>query len=337
MLNIELGPKASEIFSEMTVNGKTMYDGNIRFVGSGKAAIGLILQYMSLKGILVNKMSKIFVPPWMGTWVYASFLPYAFPVMDPNDTNVVWCYHQYGFPQDMDRLRDIASSRKMLIIEDCAHACASEYNKQSLGTFGDYSLYSYSKFCFCFALGGVWSRDPDFFSFVDAVVSKSSSLLRFITNTFKFVDVLNHQRKSPMFANLMDAGRDMTYAIYYRQPIPGNLGIRLWNKAKKKELKVRRENYSLLRDETIRWGLCDYLEENGITPYAVPLDVPRQKAEKIIQELNNANIWAGLRRFDVARCMFEPDYQKCVLVPIHSGMTGTPMRKMLDTLKKNLC
>jgi hypothetical protein len=128
----------------------------------------------------------------------------------------------------------------------------------------------------------------------------------------------------------------MNYAIYYRQPIPGNCGIRLWKKAKKKELKARRENYSFLRNETKRWGLCDHLEESGITPYAVPLAVPRQKTAKIIHELNDANIWAGLHRFDIARCMFEPDYQKCVLVPIHSGMTGTPMSKLLHILKRNL-
>ena len=177
MLNLELGPKPSEIFRAATATGKMMYDGNIRFVGSGKAAIGLILRYMSLKGILSRKMSKIFVPPWMGTWVYASFLPYAFPVLEPNDTNAVWCYHQYGFPQDMDRLRDIASSRQMVIIEDCAHAYGSKYHKQPLGTFGSYSLYSFSKFTYCFALGGVWSRDPGFSPFVDAKISKSSSLL----------------------------------------------------------------------------------------------------------------------------------------------------------------
>ena len=336
MLNLEQGPLLSNIFHAVNGGGKVSYDGNVRFVGSGKAAIGLILQYMSLKGILAHKMSKIFVPPWMGTWVYASFLPYAYPVMEPNDTKAIWCYHQYGFPQDMDRLRDFAFSRKMIIIEDCAHAYGSKYHKQPLGTFGDFSLYSFSKFTFCFALGGVWSRDPEFSPFIDAAISKSSGILRFITNTFKFVDVLNYQRKSPIFTNLMNAGREMNYAIYYRQPIPGNWGIRLWSKTKNQELKARRENYSFLRKETMCWGLCDHLEESGITPYAVPLAVPRQKAAKVIQELNNANIWAGLRRFDVARCIFEPDYQKCVLVPIHSGMTGAPMEKLLDTLKRNL-
>jgi len=336
MLNLEQGPLLSNIFHAVNGGGKVSYDGDVRFVGSGKAAIGLILQHMSLKGILAHKMSTIFVPPWMGTWVYASFLTYAFPVMDPHYAKAIWCYHQYGFPQDMNRLRDFASSRKMVIIEDCAHAYGSKYYKQPLGTFGSYSLYSFSKFTYCFTLGGGWGSKTKIFTFVDTKISKSSSLLRIITNTFKFADEFNNQRKSPIFTNLMDTGRDMNYAIYYRQPIPGNWGIRLWRKAKKKELKARRENYLFLRNETKRWGLCDHLEESGITPYAVPLAVPRQKAAKVIQELNDANIWAGLHRFDIARCMFEPDYQKCVLVPIHSGMTETPMSKLLHTLKRNL-
>ena len=336
MKNIELGPNISELFRAVTATGKTMYDGNIRFVGSGKAAIGLILSYLSFKGILKNKMNQIYVPPWMGTWVYSAMMPYAFPVLESKDTKAIWVYHQYGFPQDMDRLRDFASSRKMVIIEDCAHAYGSKYHKQLLGTFGSYSLYSFSKFTYCFSLGGVWGRDPEFSSFVNAKISKSSGLLRIITNTFKFVDEFNNRRKSPIITNLMDTGRDMNYAIYYRQPIPGNWGIKLWRKAKQKELKARRVNYSFLRNETKQWGLCDHLEESGITPYAVPLAVPRQKAAKVIQELNDANIWAGLHRFDISRCMFEPDYQKCVLVPIHSGMTETPMSKLLHTLKRNL-
>jgi hypothetical protein len=335
MINLELKPKYSEIFRSAIGPGKTTYEDNIRFVGSGKAAIGLILQYMTLKGILDYKMSPIFVPPWMGTWVYASFLPYAFPVLEPNDTKVIWCYHQYGFPQDMDRLRDFADSRKMIVIEDCAHTCDSKYNNQSLGTFGDFSLYSFSKFYFSFALGGVWGRDADFFSFVEDTISKSPSTLRFITNTFKFFDTIKFIRRFPLFANLMDAGREMNYAIYYRQPIPGKWGIRLWLKAKNQEKKMRHKNYSLLWEETIGWGLCDHLEENGVIPYAVPLAVPNQKVAKVIRELNSVNIWAGFRRFDVARCMFEPDYQKCVLVPIHSGMTGAPMAKLLDVLKRN--
>ena len=59
MKNIELGPNISELFRAVTATGKTMYDGNIRFVGSGKAAIGLILSYLRFKGILKNKMNQI--------------------------------------------------------------------------------------------------------------------------------------------------------------------------------------------------------------------------------------------------------------------------------------
>jgi hypothetical protein len=329
MIELEPKIKGSRLITSLATSSPSR-DNNIQFVGSGKAALGLIMQHLKSKEILTSKMNTIYVPPWMGTWVYASFLPYAYPVLEPtDDTKIVWCYHQYGFPQNMDRIQDIADSRNLSVIEDCAHACDSKYKDKIIGTFGDYSLYSFSKFAFCLALGGVFSKDDNFSSFVEQKIVSSSNLLRFIINTTRFLD----NTSGNTLSNLRYIWREMNYAVYYHQPIPSQWGIKLWLQTKEYEKKARRKNYLLLKNQTMRWGLCNHLEETNIAPYAVPLLIPSNKRDAVVQELLTNNIWAGVRNFDIARCLFEPNYQEIVLVPIHSGMNATHMEKMLDSLK----
>jgi len=334
-MNFELGVNLSEIFRSAIGPSETTHDNNVRFVGSGKAAIGLILQYLKLTGDLNDKMSPIYVPPWMGTWVYASLLPYGYPAMNSVESKLAWCYHQFGFPQDMDRFMDIALDRKMVVIEDCAHAVESYYKNSKLGSFGNFSIFSYSKFRFCFTLGGVGSDDDEFYRFVEDIVKRSPKNLRRIHNTQKLLDSWD-KSSFPLFSSVMDVCREMCYASYYRQPIPGSWGIRMWMSSKEFEIKQRQDNYSIIRNHTQSWGLCDGLEESNITPYVVPLDVESSKILELINNLGKVGIEAGVRRFDVARCLFEPNYQKRVIVPVHSGMTGDWMDRLLNILKKTL-
>ena len=88
MIDIELNVNLSEIFdAAKKTTPKSIYEG-FRFVGSGKAGVGLVLSYLAKEGTLENKMSQILVPPWMGTWVYSSMLPFSYPVFDSNNAKI---------------------------------------------------------------------------------------------------------------------------------------------------------------------------------------------------------------------------------------------------------
>jgi len=57
--------------------------------------------------------------------------------------------HYFGFPQDTSRLREICDEKKVVLIEDCAHALYSrESNGKWLGTIGDYGVFSMRKTIF---------------------------------------------------------------------------------------------------------------------------------------------------------------------------------------------
>jgi dTDP-4-amino-4,6-dideoxygalactose transaminase len=51
--------------------------------------------------------------------------------------------HFAGRPCDMDALVQIATSNRLTLIEDCAHAIESEYHGRKTGTFGDFGCYSF--------------------------------------------------------------------------------------------------------------------------------------------------------------------------------------------------
>lgn len=71
--------------------------------------------------------------------------------MDPADieakitpkTKAVMIVHYAGYACDMDAIVDICRRRKVVLIEDCAHANGGTYKGRKLGTFGDISAWSF--------------------------------------------------------------------------------------------------------------------------------------------------------------------------------------------------
>ena len=62
------------------------------------------------------------------------------------NTEFVLICHTFGFCCDIKKLIEKIKEKKkdVLIIEDCAHAFGSEYKNQKLGTFSDFSFFSFN-------------------------------------------------------------------------------------------------------------------------------------------------------------------------------------------------
>lgn len=63
-------------------------------------------------------------------------------LITPN-TRAILCVHYAGYPVDMPRIREIADAHGVAVIEDCAHALGAFCDNQPVGTFGDYSIFSF--------------------------------------------------------------------------------------------------------------------------------------------------------------------------------------------------
>ena len=57
------------------------------------------------------------------------------------DCRVLFVIHYIGFPQDMEAIDAWRRKRGLVLVEDCALAFLSETHGQSVGSFGDYSIF----------------------------------------------------------------------------------------------------------------------------------------------------------------------------------------------------
>ena len=58
-------------------------------------------------------------------------------------TKAIIPVHYAGHPCEMETIMRIARERKLVVIEDCAHAVEAEYRGQPVGTFGDFGCFSF--------------------------------------------------------------------------------------------------------------------------------------------------------------------------------------------------
>src|SRR6266446_10401171 len=58
-------------------------------------------------------------------------------------TRAIVPVHFAGRPCDMNALSEIASTRGLAVIEDCAHAIETEYHGRRAGTFGDFGCFRF--------------------------------------------------------------------------------------------------------------------------------------------------------------------------------------------------
>ena len=133
--------------------------GAVRYVNRGCMAIGLALEHAQVGGgdeVLLpayHCISMIEPVAWRGA------RPVFYRIntdtsIDLNDiearlttrTRALLVTHYFGFPQDVQRIREFCDAHRILLIEDCAHAFFGAIGAAPLGSFGDYAIASAWKF-----------------------------------------------------------------------------------------------------------------------------------------------------------------------------------------------
>ena len=307
----------------------------IQTVGSGKGALTIILKHLCARGIIKNKLDEIMVPDWLGSWVYNQMNPFVFPSKRfSKRTKILFVYHQYGFPQNMDKILAFARKKKLIVVEDCAHALESYYKNRRLGTFGDYALFSFSKWFFCFALGGVKGKPADFKAFVSKELSKVPFGVTFVKDLAKLVSDLGVFSRSEKFCTFSNLFLKMSYGIYGDALKPSRLAQKLLKSKLESEIDIRKKRYQYFRKETDHLGICEHLERDGVTPYVIPIRVSDNKAEKMVDALRKKGIETGVYQFDINRNVLSPRFVPCIWVPCHSGISDGEFEKITRTVLK---
>lgn len=309
----------------------------IQLVGSGKGAISLVLRYLTEKKILANRLDEIMVADWIAYGVYNQMQPYAFLAKKVSErTKALFVYHQYGFPQNMDAILEFARAKNLLVIEDCAHAAFSSYKGKRLGTFGDFSVYSFSKWLFCFALGGVTSKREDFHAFAKKAISHTPFGTTFIKDSVKFLyerSRFSNSKLLQMYANFLC---DASYAFYGKALKPGNAAVRLLEAKIGNEVDLRQKRYQYFLERTDASGITDHLEREGVAPYVIPIRCKEAKNKEIVDALARRGIMTGIYNFDVNKNMLAPQFTHCVLIPCHSGISNEVFDEIISLILKKL-
>lgn len=300
------------------------------YVFSGKSALSLLLQYYRYNGILKNKSEEVLVSKWLGTWVYMIMQKFCFPTVTiSKGVKILLVYHQWGFPQNMDKIMAFAKAQNLVVIEDCAHAFESYYKSKRVGTFGNASIFSLAKFFPSVMGGAVYSKDKKIHNFIkDKIKTEDSPKLASATfkNRKKF-DVSPNSKNSILL--------EQYYAVYDKiLACPPYSEAVVRNEVVQGLLKNRKRNFNLLKEAFTKTGYMKGLEKENVLPWIVPLFLPGKMNQKVAQALIDRGIESDVLHFDLNRNMLEPDFRECVGVPVHQGITESEMTEIISIIKK---
>jgi len=62
---------------------------------------------------------------------------------DPREFLGILPVHVFGYPFKINEIKDIAKKNNLFLIEDCAQAHGSKYEGKNVGSFGDFSIFSF--------------------------------------------------------------------------------------------------------------------------------------------------------------------------------------------------
>ena len=88
----------------------------------------------------VSGVTPVFVDVDADTFTLS---PRAFEAAITERTRMVVPTHLWGLPCDMGPIMEIAASRNLIVIEDCAHALGATYRGKQVGTLGHAAFFSF--------------------------------------------------------------------------------------------------------------------------------------------------------------------------------------------------
>lgn len=60
-------------------------------------------------------------------------------------SKVIIVQHTFGLPANIEKILEISKKYNLVLIEDCAHSLGAKYKEKLVGTFGDFSFFSFSR------------------------------------------------------------------------------------------------------------------------------------------------------------------------------------------------
>jgi perosamine synthetase len=242
-------------------------------------------------------------------------------------TKALLVVHLYGQPCRMDEIKRICKDHGLLLVEDCAQAHGAEYEGRKVGTFGDFSMFSfYATKNMITGEGGMVLTDEDSLSGKVRVILNQGQV-----NRYDHVMIGYNNRMT-----------DMQAAI----------GIEQLKRLESMNRK-RAENAKFLSRELsgVSWLEVPFIEKNVKHAWhQYTIKVPEGRRDRIFEYLNSRGV--GARIYYPKPCYLQPAYQtlgyskgicpvaesvsKQVLsLPVHPSLTKGDLVKIVEIVKSS--
>ena len=290
--------------------------------------------YQALKFFGLTRQDQVLVPDFLCQAVLNIINVSGFPVKVPDaKTKAVLVFHQWGYPQKMAEVMAEAKKRNLIVIEDCAHSFDSTYQGKNIGTFGDLAVFSFAK-CFTTYNGGALISANQ--KLVDYIRGEQATRRGWKDNLFQRFAFLVAKKSFTK-----GQWRFWLDGIYLKSIFFPNLGrsaLKLLppnEDSLRQELVKRKNNYRFLKN-TIK---ADYLlaEQDpniDVNPLCMPIFLPVDRMAAAQKALVEIGIQAEILHFDLNRNVFQPNYQKCFVVPCHQQMNEGQLSQIAQLINQ---
>lgn len=295
-------------------------------LGSARAGYYLVLKFLGLK-----RSDHILIPDFMCQAILNITNTTCYPVKNSdNRTKAVLVFHQWGYPQDMDKVLSEAWSRNLIVIEDCAHALDSKYKGRLVGTFGEAAVFSLAKTLPTYLGGVLVSKNQGLLDFVKSERSKKNN---FSNKVFNFL--AGRVAKKSFERGKSRFWLDIIYLKSIHYPNIGRY-LRFLPPSEAEfeaALRQRRENYQILKNSLKKELLIsDWDASIDPNPFLVPVFLPEEKLARVRQRLLEKKFLVDVLHFDVNRNVFDPKHKKCLAVPCHQAIEQRKLEQMAQII-----
>ena len=292
--------------------------------------------YLGLLSRGFNRTDEILVPEFLSQCVLNTLNRSAFPSHSlSKKTKAVLVLHQWGYPQKMDEVMDLADEKKYFIIEDCAHSMTSKYKGKNIGLFGDVAVFSFPK-VFPTVMGGfLLTDDSEIIEYARKFRDSKSALRNIFLNLILLIVYENQVRGEKNRPELLIELLEMCYSVYVNFPRVNGALLSMMAESLEifRNLELRNRNLEIYKKHFPENYFENLEKDCMITPYLVPFFDSYDNLVKINDELKRNNVESSIMHFDVNKNLFDSDYVKCLALPCHQVLSQRDVEFVCNLVK----
>ena len=286
-----------------------------------------------LRALGLDRMDEILVPPFLSHCVISALGKTAFPTMAPSErTKAILVYHQFGYPQRIEAIEQVASEKGWFVVNNCVNALFSAYQGKPIGLWGEFAILSFSKFYPCALGGGLVVRHEAIQNQIDQNYQELTSL-----HAQRAQQV--HEALSLALQNLLGTEeRFEVDAIYGILPeliaFPSQSHALLPGTTQEIEDDIEHRKRLFALVQTRFPENIPEISECDVAPFAIPVSGDADQLERLsVRIRERLQVDVPVLHFDFRRNMLNPDYKKALVIGCHSQWTEDLVSSICDIIE----